>query len=351
MKPAIAAALVAALVACRTPAPRVATEESRILRVEDNLLPAVLIEGRGGGRPIAERMERLGVTRLSVAVLDEGRVAWTRAYGDATPETPFEAASLARPLTAVVALRLLAANKLPRETLALPADAQRARIEAATGQPFAAVARAELLEPLAMTATSLDGAAPRTTPGDVGRLLAELGHARGGRGGFLPKEIAAIAAGFDVAGSGAGLRLGHTGPAASLVFYPATGRGAVVMGSGARADVLAAELLRALAAEYEWPGYPGPTVKKVAAPDPGRYAAYAGRYRVAPGVVVTVAVEGERLTLGAPGGDTAELHPEGEDRFFLLDRDATFTFVRDGDRVTKLTASIDGRVIEALKEE
>lgn len=351
MKPAAAAALLVAAAACRTPAPRVASEESRILRIEDNLLPAVLIEGRGGGRPIAERMERLGVAQLSVAVLDEGHVAWTRAYGGATAETAFDAARLLRPLVAVVAQRLVAAGKLPRDALSLPVAALRGRVEAAAGKPFADVARAELLEPLGMRATTVDGAAVRTTPGDVGRLLAELGHARGGRGSFLPKEIAAIAAGFDVAGSGAGLRLGHAGPGASLVFYPELGRGAVVMTSGGGGETLAGELLRAVAAEYEWPAYPGPTTKKVAAADPARYAAYAGRYRVAPGVLVVVAASGSRLTLTAPGGDTAELYPEGDDRFFLLDRDATFTFVREGDRVTKLTATIEGRVIEAAKEE
>ena len=88
------------LVACRVPRPVVPSEEARIARIEENLLPAVMIEGRGGGRPIAERMEAHRVPGVAIAVLDEARVIWTRGHGDTTAEARLPVADLGVPLAA-----------------------------------------------------------------------------------------------------------------------------------------------------------------------------------------------------------------------------------------------------------
>src|SRR5687767_15422586 len=93
-------ALIALLAACRVPRPVVPSEESRIARIEENLLPAVMIEGRGGGRPIAERMEAHRVPGVAIAVLDEARVIWTRGHGDTTAEARLPVADLGVPLAA-----------------------------------------------------------------------------------------------------------------------------------------------------------------------------------------------------------------------------------------------------------
>jgi hypothetical protein len=70
--------------ACRVPRPMVATEEARIQRVEDGLLPPVVIEGRPAtGRPIEERMARYRVPGVGIAVIEVGRVIWARGYGEA----------------------------------------------------------------------------------------------------------------------------------------------------------------------------------------------------------------------------------------------------------------------------
>ena len=464
---ALAALCLVTLVACRTAAPRVEAEDLRIARIEESLLPAVVLEGRAAGRPIAERMERLHVPQVSVAVLDEGRLVWARAHGGAGPETLFQAASLSKPVAAIVALRLVAAGKLglvedvnarlrswklpggaatlrqllghaagtsvfgfagypagaPLPSLpqildgAPPANSEPVRVTGAagrfsysgggyeivqllvedvTGKPFAEVARAELFEPLRMTASTFvqplppelegravaghlaDGAevAGRwhvypeqaaaglwTTPSELARLLAELGRARDGHSTMLTAALATAATtagpggfglGFSIEGSGAALRFVHSGAnhgyRARFVYYPEHGRGAVVMTSGEAGDVLAAEYLRALAVEYAWPGFPGPTVKKVAASDPATYAAYVGSYRLAPGLAVKVTLDAGRLSITTPDGEAAELHPEGEDRFFLLERDASIRFVRDGDAVTALEARVEGRTVRAARE-
>lgn len=60
-------------------------------------------------------MRQLGVPGVSIAFIDDGRVAWTRVYGLAdagsgrpvTPTTRFQAASISKPVAATVALDLV----------------------------------------------------------------------------------------------------------------------------------------------------------------------------------------------------------------------------------------------------
>ncbi len=72
------------------------------------------------GQPIPvlslrDRMRHYNVPGVSVAVIDEGRLAWATAYGfkeaggqePVTPETLFQAASISKPATAMGALRLV----------------------------------------------------------------------------------------------------------------------------------------------------------------------------------------------------------------------------------------------------
>ena len=88
---------------------------ARIERVENGLIPP-----QPKGQPqkpvsLAERMKQLGVPGVSVAVIDEGRIAWAKGYGvleagrpdPVTPETLFQAASISKPFAAVAALRLV----------------------------------------------------------------------------------------------------------------------------------------------------------------------------------------------------------------------------------------------------
>ena len=102
---------------------------ARIARVERGLLPAVAIRGvRDTAYTLADRLERYSVPGVSIAVIDQGRVAWTRAYGaleaggaqrvDTT--TIFQAGSISKAITAVAALR-----HVERGQLALDEDVNR----------------------------------------------------------------------------------------------------------------------------------------------------------------------------------------------------------------------------------
>jgi CubicO group peptidase (beta-lactamase class C family) len=55
----------------------------------------------------------LNVSSVSIALIDEGRIAFARAYGkDATPDTPYQAASLSKFVAAIGAMPLVEAGSL-----------------------------------------------------------------------------------------------------------------------------------------------------------------------------------------------------------------------------------------------
>jgi CubicO group peptidase (beta-lactamase class C family) len=96
-------------------------EDQRAARVERALLPRAVLKGEAG-KPasIAERMAYHDIPAMSMAVIDDGKLAWTRAYGvrgrgmggPVTPDTLFQAASLSKSLTALGAVLLAQQEKL-----------------------------------------------------------------------------------------------------------------------------------------------------------------------------------------------------------------------------------------------
>lgn len=98
-----------------------ATREQRIAAIEASVIPALVIKGETVPVvTLAGRMEQFKVPAVSVAVFNEGRIEWSRAYGyadkergiAATPETLFEAASISKPVAALAALRLVEKGRL-----------------------------------------------------------------------------------------------------------------------------------------------------------------------------------------------------------------------------------------------
>ena len=88
--------------------------DPRIAQVESGLLPYAA-ERLGVPASITDRMREYGVPGLSIAVIDQGRVAWAKGYGVAdtstgkpvTPTTIFQAASISKPISALGALLLV----------------------------------------------------------------------------------------------------------------------------------------------------------------------------------------------------------------------------------------------------
>ena len=95
--------------------------DAPVRQVETGLLPRVALkENLGRPATLEQRMRELGIPGVSIAVIDEGKVAWARAYGlrdtvDKTPvtvETLFQAGSISKPIAAMGALRLIKEGKL-----------------------------------------------------------------------------------------------------------------------------------------------------------------------------------------------------------------------------------------------
>lgn len=105
--------------AAKTAAP--ATLEARIRRVEQGLSTRVVVKGSPDwAMSLTQRMAFHQVPAVSIAVINQGRIEWVRAYGladvasrrRATPDTLFQAASISKSVSAIGALRLVERGKL-----------------------------------------------------------------------------------------------------------------------------------------------------------------------------------------------------------------------------------------------
>jgi CubicO group peptidase (beta-lactamase class C family) len=61
---------------------------------------------------LQDAMQTLHVPSVSIALIAHNRIAWARAYGNATPNTLYQAASLSKTVAAVAALRLVQDRRL-----------------------------------------------------------------------------------------------------------------------------------------------------------------------------------------------------------------------------------------------
>jgi CubicO group peptidase (beta-lactamase class C family) len=181
-----------------------------------------------------------------------------------------------------------------------------------------------------------------TTPTDLARFLIEIQMALQGKSAILSASMArqmvtdqkgSYGLGLSLEGAGASVAFGHGGSNAGfkcgMTAFIEDGRGAVVMTNGDQGGRLASEILRAVAAEYNWPAR-RPRVKTVATVDPSALAPLAGRYELRPGRVLTVSLEGGTLFV-IDGQERVELFPESSTRFFELVQESEIEFVRGPD--------------------
>lgn len=93
--------------------------DAQVKRVEQGLLPAVLIKGDPSWT-LEERLKQWKVPGLSVAVVKDFKVEWARSYGvkdidtkePVTTETLFQAGSISKPVAAMVALKRVQQGKI-----------------------------------------------------------------------------------------------------------------------------------------------------------------------------------------------------------------------------------------------
>ena len=101
------------------------------------------------------------------------------------------------------------------------------------------------------------------------------------------------------------------------------------MTDGDRGGRLGGEILRAVAAEHDWPSF-WPRQKTVVTIEPAALAPLTGRYELRPGRVLTVALEGGTLFV-IDCQERTELFPESATRFFELVEEHGLEFVKGTD--------------------
>ncbi len=211
-----------------------------------------------------------------------------------------------------------------------------------------------------------------TTPTDLARLLIEVQKARLGKSQkvlstkstnlMLTPEIDNVALGWLVDGKGDSARFSFAGSnvgyKSRMVSYMNSRRGVVVMTNGENGAELTTEILRSVAAEYGWPDF-HPRERVIVKIDPRIYDSYVGEYEIAPGFILFVTREGDKLfsramPIPTPPSATdqpkSEMFPESETTFFVKDADATFTFVRNAQaQVVQVNIQRTTRLFEAKK--
>jgi hypothetical protein len=73
---------------------------------------------------------------------------------------------------------------------------------------------------------------------------------------------------------------------------------------------------------------------------------YAGNYE-GPNTMLTVSLKGDSLTVPL-GNSAARLFAEKENLFFIKERDLTFEFLRENNRLTKMVVRENGKIVEEL---
>jgi CubicO group peptidase (beta-lactamase class C family) len=247
-------------------------------------------------------------------------------------------------------------------------------------QPFPALARQQVFDPLQLAQTDFTQPLARTTTGvasghdqgqvlpgrwftypelaaaglwstprELATLLLAVRSAAQGTDGFLrPATARALLTsatlpngqatghglGAEIDGTGPTLRFGHAGGTVGYrcvsVLFQEAGCGAVVMTNGNAGDALAGELLRSIAAEYGWPGTDfQPRVRATVRKTPVELAAYAGEYGIeGNGIPVTVRVDGAGLRVETKFKAPLPLLPAGAEVFFATSQARELHFER-----------------------
>jgi CubicO group peptidase (beta-lactamase class C family) len=211
-----------------------------------------------------------------------------------------------------------------------------------------------------------------TTPSDLARLVIEVQKSRLGKSNkvlstasikeMLTTQIENVALGWFVDGDGNSARFSfggaNVGYKCRMLGYMNSGQGVVVMTNSENGAELGTEIIRSIAVEYGWPDF-HPRERVIVKVDPQIYDSYVGEYEIAPGFILFVTREGDKLFSrampiptppSATGQPKSEMFPESETTFFVKDADAQFTFVKnDKGQVIQVNIQRTTRFFQAQK--
>ncbi|MGC2777953.1 MAG: serine hydrolase [Bradyrhizobium sp.] len=179
-----------------------------------------------------------------------------------------------------------------------------------------------------------------TTPTDLARLVIAIQRGlRGEPSCVLSQEMIRQMLVAGTGGYGLGWQVGgapdqpffahggvNEGFESSLAAYQRIGEGVVVMTNAQGGQILANEIVRAVAKVHGWPDF-RPIVRTSIQVDPAILSAYAGVYELTPAFSITVTLEDGRLMAQGTRQRKAPLFAESNTRFFLKATDAVLDFV------------------------
>jgi hypothetical protein len=135
-----------------------------------------------------------------------------------------------------------------------------------------------------------------------------------------------------------------------MQVYKENGMGAAIMVNSNEGFPILNEIERAIAREYEWPGY-FPEEKIALKVSPEILDAYVGEYAGKSGFQCTVTRQNGTLFLKPADQPVLELHPQSETKFFManLNTEVTFEKTEKGE-VNGLTLHQDGKQISIKRK-
>jgi CubicO group peptidase (beta-lactamase class C family) len=188
-----------------------------------------------------------------------------------------------------------------------------------------------------------------TTPSDILLFAAEVRTSLAGMSNHVISAKMARAMltpglghwglGLEIGGSPDDQHFGHGGDNAGFhgqfAAYEKEGEGAAVMTNGDQGPTLAAEIIRTIATEYQWPDY-RPILHTAVTIDPAMLPRFVGTYAWRPQFDLNIALESGRLVMqtvenerqsGGFKSRQSPLYAESDSKFFLLDSPAEIEFV------------------------
>lgn len=195
-----------------------------------------------------------------------------------------------------------------------------------------------------------------TTPTDLARWSIAISDAWAGRSDVILDQATARAMltpgrgnwglGLEVAGEGPSLKFSHGGGnagfRATVIAFPERGQGLALMINSDNGDAVVDAIIRAVAAEYGWPGY-DPIIITPVAIDAPVLEEIAGDY-VYETFRLTLAVSPDRQSLlqTTQSGRRNELIPQGSDAFREIGEGEAVSFERDAEG--RVAAMLSGGV-------
>ncbi len=193
-----------------------------------------------------------------------------------------------------------------------------------------------------------------TTPSDLARFAIEIARAYSGRPSHVISQATARAMLTKVASTrntdsdiGIGFFLtrhdgvtyfGHGGVdegfQAELLMNAQTGDGIAMMTNSDQGQALMGEVLPAVAAEYEWPGFPRAVASTTVSQ--AHLRELAGSYEVDADTILRVALDRDHLELRRPFFTPTALVPIADSTFVSRDDSARFVFVKAADGTWQL---------------